>query len=982
MEALPKEFSVIGVNDYLFLDGYKRLLKEKMENDRIPNIDLLLPVIEFRIAKFSGVEFRNTKRINIHVIFAEDVTPTLIEGQFLNGLSQGYKLEPGLGGAAWDGLISKESLVDFGKSIKSTVPPEKLKDYGSDLIEGFNNLNFDEDKIIERLRESTYFRGKFLIAIGNTEWNDLDWSDGSIAEKKNIINKADIVFVASESISKFDAAKAKLTAQKVNDLLLDCSDAHHFSHETETKDRIGNSYTWVKADPSFHGLQQVINEPNQRLYVGEIPPLLDRVNQRPSRFASKLRVWKSPTSSAAETWFDQEVQLNPGLIAVIGKKGSGKSALADIVALLGNTHRFDDFSFLSKKRFRDHKLGLADQFEAELDWVSGYKSGPMLLSVDPDINEIEGVDYIPQSFLDRICNEIAEGQSNRFYSELQEVIFSHIPKSGRFGCDSLAQLVELQTEEREAAINLLVVSLAKVNKNIVDLEIRLEPENRDRLLKKYVSLTDDIRTARQQVRPHKVVRPAAEAGSDDEAQKIIERLDSLKLVLSSKTKFKRRVEAIRDHHSLRLTNLNKLRGRIKNLVDQHASAMIDVAELGEKLGLDPAKLVNLNVNLGAIDAAESISSDLVHRSTAVLEDDADGAVSSRLSEIKNDIEQEKKKLTEPQQRYEAYVQATSAWRGEILSLIGSEDDPETARGVKYLLKELDRLPDELVQLKEDRLGVLADIFAEKELLKTAYEKLHVPVQKFIDQHTGMDTENELTFTVSVQDTGFLERFFGFIHKGRIGSFSGQREGAARLQVILDNADLESIEGVSAFLDEINLHLNNDMRLDSPQHVQLADQLLDGIGRQDVYDFIYGLSYLKPEFEIGWAGKNLNQLSPGEKGTLLLIFYLLVDRSDRPLIIDQPEENLDNETVFKTLVPCVKEARKRRQVILITHNPNLAVVCDADQIIHASIDKADGNRITYTSGSIENPAINQLLVDVLEGTRPAFNARDSKYEVSR
>jgi hypothetical protein len=52
-------------------------------------------------------------------------------------------------------------------------------------------------------------------------------------------------------------------------------------------------------------------------------------------------------------------------------------------------------------------------------------------------------------------------------------------------------------------------------------------------------------------------------------------------------------------------------------------------------------------------------------------------------------------------------------------------------------------------------------------------------------------------------------------------------------------------------------------------------------------------------------KELSELSPGERGTLLLVFYLLVDKDDIPLMIDQPEENLDNQTVFDLLVPCIK-----------------------------------------------------------------------------
>jgi len=55
------------------------------------------------------------------------------------------------------------------------------------------------------------------------------------------------------------------------------------------------------------------------------------------------------------------------------------------------------------------------------------------------------------------------------------------------------------------------------------------------------------------------------------------------------------------------------------------------------------------------------------------------------------------------------------------------------------------------------------------------------------------------------------------------------------------------------------------------------------------------------------------------------------------------------------------------------------VCDADQVIHSSIDKAARNKVTYTAGSLENPKNNKLTVDVLEGTMPAFEHRDSKYQ---
>ena len=102
--------------------------------------------------------------------------------------------------------------------------------------------------------------------------------------------------------------------------------------------------------------------------------------------------------------------------------------------------------------------------------------------------------------------------------------------------------------------------------------------------------------------------------------------------------------------------------------------------------------------------------------------------------------------------------------------------------------------------------------------------------------------------------------------------------------------------------------------------------------------------------------------------MLLLFYLLVDTSSRTLLLDQPEENLDNETVRRLLVPALRDAVQRRQIVLITHNPNLAIVGGADQIVVATF--KDG-AFYYGSGSLAHANVGVPAIDVLEGTRAAF-----------
>ncbi|WP_428235267.1 TrlF family AAA-like ATPase [Gracilimonas sp.] len=332
LESLPSEFKVLGINDYMFLDGYERLLREKRENNRLQNIDLLLPVIEFRIEKFAGVDFGSFKRMNLHVIFSEEVLVENIKSQFLNTLDQSYVLNDG---QEWNRAITKESISDLGRSIKENIPPEELENYGSDLIEGFNNLNVKEEQIFKALKRDCFI-GKSLIAIGKTEWDSLRWSDASIATKKSIINKADIVFTAAENIDAFENAQEKLTEQGVNNKLLDCSDAHHFSDSGE-KDRIGNCFTWIKADPTFEGLKQILFEYSYRVHIGENspPPPPKSIDKLSLSIPQKLYVNKE-TESERESFCingDLEVYFSPNLNCLIGGRGTGKSTILNLIQL-------------------------------------------------------------------------------------------------------------------------------------------------------------------------------------------------------------------------------------------------------------------------------------------------------------------------------------------------------------------------------------------------------------------------------------------------------------------------------------------------------------------------------------------------------------------------------------------------------------------------------------------------------------------------
>lgn len=239
LAALPPALSVIGINDYLFIDGYRRVLDE-WHQDRLPNLEAIFPIVEFRLQQLAGVD-GDLSRINYHVIFSPEVTPDAIDAQFLHGLAAKFQLSAS-SGPPWSGFLSRDNVQTFGAALRASMPAARQREHPeSDLELGFANLVVPLHDL-RVLLEHTALTGQTICAIGKTEWADFRWTDQAIASKKDLINGADVVFTAAESAPAYQRSRESLREQKVNDRLLDCSDAHHPAASTD-KDRLGNCLT-------------------------------------------------------------------------------------------------------------------------------------------------------------------------------------------------------------------------------------------------------------------------------------------------------------------------------------------------------------------------------------------------------------------------------------------------------------------------------------------------------------------------------------------------------------------------------------------------------------------------------------------------------------------------------------------------------------------------------------------------------------------
>ena len=127
-------------------------------------------------------------------------------------------------------------------------------------------------------------------------------------------------------------------------------------------------------------------------------------------------------------------------------------------------------------------------------------------------------------------------------------------------------------------------------------------------------------------------------------------------------------------------------------------------------------------------------------------------------------------------------------------------------------------------------------------------------------------------------------------------------------------------------------------------------------------------------------QTLDQLSTGQKATAVLLLLLL--ESDAPLVVDQPEDDLDNRFITDGVVPIMRQEKGRRQFVLSTHNANIPVLGDAELILGlaASGEGREGNAKIASAhmGSIDEMSVRLLVEEILEGGRTAFEMRRLKY----
>lgn len=405
-------------------------------------------------------------------------------------------------------------------------------------------------------------------------------------------------------------------------------------------------------------------------------------------------------------------------------------------------------------------------------------------------------------------------------------------------------------------------------------------------------------------------------------------------------------------------------------------SMLERNVIDNNLNIKINDIIDVKINIDVLDKelknAVKEQNDIAKRIDINEED----SITNKIKKIDSNIEELSNKLDEPNKKYKKYELELKDWSEKIASINGDINKVDT---IKYYENEISKIEkdyiEEITQLEEERNNIFIEIYNKVKEEIEILEKYYKPVQDFIDNNKIVNNNVNLRFNVTISATKFKEEFVKYIDMGKTGTYF---RDDSRINEIIEETSFDTLDSVIEFTKKVLHSLQFNESNTKKDKMDILSQLRDKSKLNELLDYIYSLEYLNVQYELRLGDKTLESLSPGEKGLLLLVFYLLIDKGDCPLIIDQPEENLDNDTITRVLVPCIAEARKRRQIIIVTHNPNLAVVCDAEQVIYCEIQKNKKNTVIYESGSLENPKINKRVTDILEGTMKAFRIRDNRY----
>lgn len=858
------DVAAYAINDYWTFDGYLDLRRAHEAGETIHKT--VFPAIELRI------ESASEARLNIHVVFSDKLSVQQLQ-DFKGQLKLRLTERP----------LSDEAIRDFA----GTLDAAKAKIHGAP--EGYKSSPTELALLGAKTAEVT--KASFEVALKTIPedhrlvmvpynsyggMDEIEW-ETQPAENLYFMRLVDVVETRHQkNIDLFACRTTAANAAFIENFKVTIggrpkpcvsgSDGHSIASFKDWRAETRTRKTWIKADPTFEGLRQIIFEPTARVRVQETSPAASYTKPFVSSVSIAQEFSPFPVNPLYENpRFGAEpgLFLNSDLVCVIGGRGTGKSCLVDY---LGKA--FGPASKTSPYVLSEHFTVV---FNKDLASTSTHhaKEGAELPFVYISQNEVK-----TKVTTGKVGDEIKQMlgvQGLSFDSEVDSKtrdILSAVEKQKAWF---------KQTNEKGEAIYDRASIESQITRNQSLLDSITTEQNKEKL-ERFTANVSKISGAKDKTRRLGQLKEELEtfkAGFDPKAVAIDATIPVLEITAQ--------IEAIR-------------------LLTEQAAAEIAACEADNTKIRADFSLVYTGDLSGLLQNAESYRSAIekLKSSLATIEakqKELDAAVAKRET-IPSLIEAE---ITRQKDAIDARWKAIQ------------QGQPDWTQEQKDLMKRI--LADRQITL-EGRI-----IFDQSLFLTKLKEVLNL--RSF-----------RATAELSIEDR------------------------------IRDEFKITDATSFLKFMQE-RLHQTEDAAYVSGDITSLF------------YDVAQRSSFLRVEPVISYGGRPLERLSVGQKGTVYLCLKLATQAFTQPLIFDQPEDDLDNEFIIEELVEIFRGIKQFRQVILVTHNANLVVNADAEQVVVA--ENANGV-LKYTSGSLEAEVTNKAVRRILEGGDEAFLKRELRYNL--
>lgn len=931
--AIENKVVAIGITDYFSIDGYKKLKSDYLQNhsklealfdeteiEIIKNI-LVIPNIEFRISKLV-VDKENAltwnRKVNYHIIFSDKLQIDDIEENFLHRLE--FENTALVGESSQTNSLTRRNLELLGTKLKQEHQPFQTYD---DYFVGVMNAAIDDKKIIDTLSANiNLFKGKYLLGIpADEDLSRIEWNSQGHLFRKLLIKKSHFIFSSNPSTIKFGIGEYHQNHKSFIDefsSLKPClwgSDAHSF--EKLFKPDL-NRYTWIKSNPTFEGLKQVVYEPDQRAKIDENKPF-DKTSYL---VIDKFRfIDNSSKKIFPPTW----IYLNQDLNVIIGGKSAGKSLLIYHLAQAIDKNQVENkTSLVAASDYADFKK--ENPFNLEVVWRDETINK---LTDDAEATNNQ-ITFIPQLYI----NHLAEKQGEKHLDELIENIL-------------------LQNNDYKEKITLIFHRI-----NDSEAEIKSQIENFIQLKNEYL----EINKAKTSIGNKEKI--------DDEIKNIAKEIEKL-----------RKSAGFSESQNKTFTDLNTKYKFIDDKKSYYSAASKSVQEFADSISDLRPKINDVIQKKFSEYTTEGVeqyllkhlydsinsSIDESFKKFEILSNDYSVALTNKISKLEDIIEDIATNLKPFQEKIK---------NQKLLENLSKRLKIE-----KNKIIEINAKTKELNKIVERARQINSEIIENYKIIFDSYIEVESELQ--LDKYKKISEDLKLQSTLHFDLSKFQ-------------SFTGLFDGRSRLSQSFPTAFNDKEE----FIFTKDTHLGNIKFIFGKirEIEKLGLRIKTSTTEYDLYAKLLG-NYFKIDYKIIYRGDNILKMSPGKRGVVLLELILHISNATHPILIDQPEDNLDNRTIYDELKHFIIDKKKERQIIIVTHNANLVVSTDSENIIVANqsgqqIGK-DKREFTfeYVSGGLEKTFINEdeagilykygireHVCDILEGGKEAFKKREQKYGI--